>query len=257
MQIAAAYSDRSGYAIPMPSARMRAQLFGKDFEPGSGWNIAKKLFWQFKLWPWDIVNRAWGREVYGRIGDGKLDRIASLVETAIAATIFGVAAEGLRDLVKGQDPVAKLETHPLAAILAGAQRSGMGSIVGDYLLGQFDRHGLSAAADMLGPTFGQVDDLAELVHAGGQTKQGMFGAPAMRERAATLLKMVRNNTPFMNLWATSLGINTVLWHRLQEWISPGYLKRSEQRQEQMQGTKFWLSPSKADDWITGKGPAPL
>jgi len=255
LQLAAAYSDRSGYAIPMPSARTRAQLFGKDFEPGSSWNIAKKLFWQFKLWPWDMINRAWGRETYGRIGDGRLDKVASAVETAVACVIFGVAAEGLRDIVKGQNPVAKIETHPIAAILAGAQRSGMGSIVGDFLLGQFDRHGLSAAANLLGPTFGQIDDFADLIHAGGRTKAGMFSAPAMRERAATLLKMVRNNTPFMNYWATSLAMNTLLWHRLQEWISPGYLRRSEQRQQQLEGTQFWVSPSKADQWITGHRPA--
>jgi hypothetical protein len=257
LQLAAAYSDRSGYAVPMPSARTRAIMFGKNYEPGTPLNTALKLLYQFKLWPVDMVNRAWGREMYGRIGDAKLDRVAGLVETLVAATVFGTAAEGIRDLIKGQNPIAKLETHPIAAMLAGVQRSGMGSIVGDFLLGQFDRHGLSAAANMLGPTFGQVDDLADLLHAGGETKQGMFSAPAMRERGATLLKMVRDNTPFMNLWATSLAMNTLVWHRLQEWISPGYLQRSEQRQQQLQGTQFWLSPSKSDQWVTGKRASPL
>jgi hypothetical protein len=255
MQLAAAYTDRSGYAIPMPSARTRAILFGKDFEQGTAWNLAKKLFFQFKLWPIDMINRAWGREIYGRIGDGRLDRVAGLVETLVAATVFGVGAESLRDLVKGQNPIAKIEKHPLAAILAGAQRSGMGSIVGDYLLGQFDRHGLSAAANLLGPTFGQVDDLMTLLHAGGATKDGMFSASAMRERAATLLKITRDNTPFMNLWMTSLGLNTLVWHELQNWISPGYLKRSEQRQRDLQGTEFWLSPTKTDQWLHGNRPA--
>ena len=66
----------------------------------------------------------------------------------------------------------------------------------------------------------------------------MFSAPAMRERGATLLKMVRDNTPFMNLWATSLAMNTLVWHRLQEWISPGYLQRAERRQQDLQGTQF-------------------
>src|SRR5262249_49650104 len=35
LQIATAYTDRAGYAIPTPSARIRAILFGKNFEPGS------------------------------------------------------------------------------------------------------------------------------------------------------------------------------------------------------------------------------
>ena len=257
MQLAAAYSDRSGYAIPMPSARTRAILFGKDFEHGTPWGIAKRLFWQFKLWPIDMINRAWGREMYGRIGDGKYGRMTAMAEMAVGAAVFGVAAEGIRDLIKGQNPIAKIEGHPIAAIMAGVQRSGMGSIVGDFLLGQFDRHGLSAAANMLGPTFGQVDDLAELLHAGGRTEKGMFSASAMRERGATALKMVKDNTPFMNLWATHWITDALIWHRLQEWINPGYLKRSEQRQSQMQGTQYWLSPAKTDQWITGHRASPL
>lgn len=257
LQLAAAYTDRSGYAIPMPSARTRAILFGKNYEQGTPLNLALKLFYQFKLWPIDMMNRAWGRETFGRIGDGRFGRVAGIAETLVAATVFGTAAEGLRDLIKGQNPIAKLETHPLAAILAGAQRSGMGSIIGDFLLGQFDRHGLSAAANMLGPTFGQIDDLADLLHAGGRTREGTFSPAAMRERGATLLKMVRDNTPFMNLWATSLALNTLVWHRLQEWISPGYLQRSEQRQRELQGTQFWLSPAKSDAWLTGRRSSPL
>jgi hypothetical protein len=257
MQLAAAYSDRSGYAIPMPSARTRAILFGKNFEPGTALNTALKLFYQFKLWPVDMMNRAWGRETYGRIGDGRLDRVAGLVEAAVGAAVFGVAAEGVRDLIKGQDPLDKLRQHPIAAILAGMQRSGFGSIVGDFLLGQFDRHGLSAAANMLGPTFGQIDDLANLLHAGEGSAGGTFSGGAWRERGATLIKMMKDNTPFMNLWLTHTVTDALIWHRLQEWVNPGYLQRSEQRQSQLQGTHFLVSPAKTDQWLTGHRASPL
>ena len=97
----------------------------------------------------------------------------------------------------------------------------------------------------------------DLLHAGGQTKQGALSASANRQRGADLLRLVRDNTPFMNLWATSLAMNTLVWHRLQEWINPGYLRRSEQRQQQQQGTQFWLSPAKTDQWVTGKRASPF
>jgi hypothetical protein len=215
--------------------------------------MAKKLFWQFKIWPADMMTRAWGREIYGTIGDGRMDRFAGVAETAVAAILFGVFAEGIRDLIKGHDPISKIATHPFAAIAAGAERSGMGSIVGDFLLGQFDRHGLSAAANMLGPTFGQIDDLADLLHAGGRTKDGMFSGSAMRERGATALKMIKNNTPFMNLWLTHWATDTLIWHRLQEAISPGYLQRAEQRQKDLEGTQFLVSPAKLDNAVVGRG----
>ncbi|MGH8101392.1 MAG: hypothetical protein ACREIW_08840, partial [Chthoniobacterales bacterium] len=38
LQLATAYTDRAGFAIPMPSARIRAVLFQKAFEPGTGLN---------------------------------------------------------------------------------------------------------------------------------------------------------------------------------------------------------------------------
>lgn len=253
LQLATAYTDRGGYAIPMPSARIRAMLFGKDYEPGTTWNTVKKLFWQFKIWPADMITRAWEREIYGTMGDTRLDRFAGIAEAMVGAMMFGVVAEGIRDLIKGQNPIEKIRHAPFEALAAGAQRSGMGSIVGDYLLGQFDRHGLSAAASLLGPTFGQIDDLAELLHAGGRTKDGMWSGPAMRERAATALKMAKTNTPFMNLWATHWITDTLVWHRLQEWISPGYLQRSEQRQKDLSGTQFLVAPSKVDHFMTGKG----
>ncbi len=252
LALAAAYTDRSGYAIPMPSARIRAMLFGKEYGPGTGWNMAKKLLFQFKLWPADMIVRAWERELYGTIGDGRMDHMAGILETIVGGIVFGVVAEGIRDIIKGQDPMAKLAAHPLAAILAGAQRSGMGSIVGDYLLGQFDRHGLSAAANLVGPTFGQLDDLMDLLHAGGATKDGMLSAAAMRERGATAIKMLKSNTPFMNLWATHWLTDTLVWHRLQEWINPGYLARSERRQRDLQGTQYWVSPAKLDAGLMGR-----
>lgn len=252
LQLATTFSDRGGFAIPMPSARVRAMLFGKHYEPGTAWNMALKLFWQFKIWPADMITRAWEREIYGKIGDGKLDRFAGIAEAAVGAIAFGVVAEGVRDLIKGQDPIAKMESHPIGVLGAGLMRSGFGSIFGDYLLGQFDRHGRDAAANLLGPVIGQINDLVDLYGAGDQGQKGFFSGPAMHERGATAIKMVKGNTPFMNLWLTHQATDALIWHRLQEWISPGYLQRSEQRQKALSGINFLVAPSKIDRFVTGR-----
>jgi hypothetical protein len=251
--LATAYSDRAGFAIPMPSARIRAMLFGKNFEPGTPINTALRLVYQFKIWPADMIQRAWGREMYGRIGDGKMDRVAGLVEAAVGAIAFGVASEAVREAIQGKNPIAELESSPVGAILKGGQRSGFGSLVGDFLLGEFDRHGFSAVGSLSGPTFSQIDTLMDLLHAGEQTKAGTFSATAWRQRGADAIRLAHDNIPFMSLWATQLAVDTLIWHRLQNWISPGYLERSEQRQNQQAGTQYWLSPSKTDHWVTGHG----
>ncbi len=264
--LATAYTDRAGFAIPMPSARIRAMMFGKNFEPGSALNAALRLVYQFKIWPADMIVRAWGREMYGTIGDGRFDRVAGLVEAVVGAAIFGVAAEGVRELIQGRDAVHQLETQPIGAITKGLERSGIGSLLGDFLLGQYDRHGLSAVAQLAGPTVSQIDTLMGILHGQGDsilnTIAGIEGPHKgtdhpWRSRATDLLKLTRENTPFMSLWATSWATDALIWHRLQEWINPGYLARAERRQRDQQGTQFWISPSKTDQWITGKRASPL
>jgi hypothetical protein len=80
LHLAAAYSDRAGYAIPMPSARIRAMLFQNNFAPGTPINAGFRLLTQFKLWPADMIVRTWGRELYGTAGDARMDKVAGLVE---------------------------------------------------------------------------------------------------------------------------------------------------------------------------------
>ncbi len=255
--LATAYSDRAGFAIPMPSARIRAMLFGKNFEPGTALNTALRLVYQFKIWPADMIVRAWGREMYGTIGDGRLDRVAGLVEAAVGAIVFGVAAEAVRELIQGRDAIKEMKHNPLGTIAKGFVRSGFGSLIGDYLLGQFDRHGFSAVASLAGPSASQIDTLMDLLHAGGETKEGMLSSTAMRQRGADAIHLAKENIPFMSLWATSWATDALIWHRLQEWINPGYLARSERRQRDQNGTQFWVSPAKTDQWITGKRASPF
>jgi hypothetical protein len=239
LALATAYTDRAGFAIPMPDARTRAMMFGKNFEPGTGINTVLRLIYQFKMWPATMITRAWGREIYGTIGDGRMDRIAGLVEMMVGAAIFGTASEVLRMEIQGMDGVKHLVEHPVASLLSGLQRSGMGTLLGDFLLGQFDRHDFSAVASIAGPTFGQIDTLMDLIHAGGETNRHPW-----RTRAADTMKLARDNLPFMNLWMTGLALNYLVWYRLQDWINPGYLGRMEERMKKDQGTEFWLSPQK-------------
>jgi hypothetical protein len=48
-----------------------------------------------------------------------------------------------------------------------------------------------------------------------------------------------------------MATNTLIWNRLQEWINPGYLQRSEQRQKQQSGIQYLVGPAHIDRYITG------
>jgi hypothetical protein len=191
--------------------------------------------------------------------------IAGLAEMVVAGAVFGVATEGVREAIQGKDPLHKLRTQPIQAILQGLERSGMGSLIGDYLLGQYDRHGLSAVAQLAGPTFSQIDTLMGIMHGEGDSILNVAvgiegphkGQHPVRSRVTEVLKAPKENTPFMSLWATSWATDALIWHRLQEWINPGYLARAERRQRDQQATQFWVSPAKTDQWIAGKRASPF
>lgn len=236
LQLATAYSDRSRYAMNIPDARLRASLY-RNTKPGDNLNTAMRLLLQFRAWPLAMIQNTWGREMYGRIGDTKMDRISGLVEFFVACAVFGTASEVVRKEIQGIDGPGFVAQHPLAALVSGLQRSGFGTMFGDFLLGEFDRHGFSAVDSLVGPTFGQIDTLMDLIHGGGAQNRHPWNT-----RAADTLKMARDNTPFMNLWMSNIFANYLVWYRLQDWINPGYTQRMERKMKDTQGQQFWLSP---------------
>jgi hypothetical protein len=114
-------------------------------------------------------------------------------------------------------------------------------------------------AALAGPTYSQIDTLMGILHGEGNSGVDALlgiegehkGQQAWRSRATELLRLTRDNTPFMNLWITSWATNALIWHRLQEWINLGYLQRAEQRQRQKSGIHFLVGPAKVDRYITG------
>jgi hypothetical protein len=246
LALATAYSDRAGYAIPMPSARTRAIMFQGAFQPGTGLNIALRLIYQFKLWPAEMIMRAWGREIAGRIGDPTGGRIAGLLQFLAGSIVFGTAAEAVREAIQGRDPLHELATKPAATLMRGLERSGFGSLLGDYLLGEYDRHGLLAAAQLAGPTISQIDTLMGLLHGNGDgllnaiagIDAGKQAAHPWRERASAAIKLLKDNTPYQSLWFSSWATDALVWHTLQDWVNPGYLDRAQRRAERIQGTQY-------------------
>jgi hypothetical protein len=250
LQLAAAYADRGDYAIYSERApRVRAMMFGAT-RPGDKLNMALKLLYQFKLWPAQMIEKTWGRELYGR--EGRMEKMAGITELIVASAILGTMSEAMRMATQGQDPIKRITEHPFKAVLGGLVRSGAGTIAGDYLMGQFDRHGMVASANLLGPTFGQIDNVLDMIHGGGENERHPF-----RRAASDAMYLVKNNLPFSNLWFLSFGLDYLVLHRLQEWMSPGYLDRYERRMKQERGINFLVSPSRFDRWETGRAASPF
>ena len=91
---------------------------------------------------------------------------------------------------------------------------------------------------MLGPSVSTVGDFSDLLikaKNAGFNGEGNLGGDAIR--------LVKNNTPFANLFYTKQAMDYLLWYHLQEMANPGYLQRSERRSQSDSGQGFLSRPS--------------
>jgi len=51
-----------------------------------------------------------------------------------------------------------------------------------------------------------------------------------------------NNTPFLNLFYVRPVLNMLIFNRLQEYLNPGYFRRTEQRLRKEEGRGFLIRP---------------
>lgn len=232
MRLWAYFAERGNYAVIEVGPKERAMLY-QGTRPGEPLNLALKLLLQFKQFPTSMVTKAWGADIYGLKG---MDRIAGVVELAVASTVYGMMANFLNQLAKGQDPTSQYRNQPAQAFVSGFVRGGAASIYGDFLLGEWSRFGLSAAATLLGPSVGQIDRVAELWSDLTHLKEG-------HKTGALATRMTRENIPFLNMIYTRMITDYLITYRLQEWMNPGYLERMERTMRDKQGLEYLLRPS--------------
>lgn len=231
--------DRSQYAVLEPDARTKA-FFLRGSKPGTVLGELARFIAQFKSFPTAMIQKVWGREIYGRGYDslpdylrrGKGDMLG-MVHLMLWTTIFGYAAMSIKDMLKGKTPRDPLS--PASWNAAFLQGGGAG-IYGDFIFGEMrNRFGNGPLNAVVGPVIGAGDDLLELY---GRVKAG-------DDAAARAFKFAVNNTPFVNMFYTRMALDYLLFYHVQEMLNPGYLRRMERRVEKENGQTFLLKPSEA------------
>ena len=57
-----------------------------------------------------------------------------------------------------------------------------------------------------------------------------------------LLQLAEGNVPFLNLFYTKAAYDYLIGYQLKEMLDPGYFRRVKRKQEQTQGSSFYLKP---------------
>jgi hypothetical protein len=71
--------------------------------------------------------------------------------------------------------------------------------------------------------------------------EAAFGSNLARNFGGDLVKLLRSNVA-PNLWYTKAALDHLIFNELQEWASPGYLDRMQERAEKTYGQSYWWKP---------------
>jgi hypothetical protein len=224
------YAEEVSNAITMGGARERAMItFGT--KPGTGIGEAVRFVMQFKLYPVTFLSRHAGRELHR-------PSVAGAVHLIVATTALGYLSMTAKELAKGREPRKPETAGDYFKLLGAAMQQGGGlGIYGDFLFGEFNRFGGGLWESNLGPAAGTI---GEVFRAFSEFKEG-----DVKQGGTALARVGLSNAPFLNLFYTKAALDYSVIYQLQEWMSPGYLRRMENRIAKENDQRFIVPPSSA------------
>jgi hypothetical protein len=232
--------SEADFSVPSPGARERA-IMRRGYRPDESAGVAIRLMMQFKSFGVTALTKNLGRHMYGHGAKSMREQLQrgvganiGIINSIVGTTLLGYYVMQLKEVAKGREPrPASMETF-LAAMLQGG---GLG-IYGDFLFGQANRFGGGTLQTLAGPGLGTIADTVDLLQ---RIKGAIMGGE--EDFGGDLLRLIKSNTPFANLFYTQQAMNYLIWYQLQETINPGYLRRMERRVERENNTKHWLPPT--------------
>ncbi|WP_313010009.1 hypothetical protein [Atlantibacter hermannii] len=229
-----AVAEEVDMAVITPGAR--EQMFtGGGLQRGTWKGELVRSVFLFKSFPISVVMRHWSRAMGMPSAGGRAAYIGAFIAST---TILGALSQQLNDMASGRNPREMTgEDAPkfwLGALLKGG---GLG-LYGDFLLSDHTRYGSGALASMLGPVAGLVDDVVKLGQ--GIPLNAVEGKP--EQTGGDLVKLGKGLIPGANLWYAKAALDHMIFNQLQEYFSPGYLRKVEQRSKKNFNQTYWWRP---------------
>ncbi|MEG5664619.1 hypothetical protein [Enterobacter roggenkampii] len=233
-RLLAAVSEEVDMAVITPGAREQL-LTGGGLQRGTWKGELTRSVFLFKSFPISVVLRHWTRAMGMPSAGGRAAYIAAFLAST---TMLGALSQQLNDLASGRNPLEMTGKDAgkfwLGALLKGG---GLG-LYGDFLLSDHTRYGGGALASMLGPVAGLVDDVVKLAQ--GIPLNAVEGKP--EQTGGDLVKLGKGLIPGANLWYAKAALDHMIFNQMQEYFSPGYLRKMEQRSKKEFNQTYWWRP---------------
>jgi hypothetical protein len=240
-------TDESEYAVLNPDLATKTLTSGGGMQRGTVSGELARSVMQFKSFPIAMISRHWRRMLEApKVGDSSAPVMANRLMYAgalmVTTTALGAIAMQAKQIVAGKDPVDMTGPHAGKFWAKALAQGGGLSIVGDMLLNDPGNSTADAVRGMMGTAAGPaISTVAQGTAIGIENSwKAIKGKPT--HAAAETINLVRQNTPYVNLWYAKAALDHAGMHALQENLSPGYLGKMQQRAAQDWGQEMWWKP---------------
>jgi hypothetical protein len=235
------------FAVITPGWRERSTFYG-DLQRGTAKGEIVRSMLQFKAFPWAQFQRAMDAVANQNGPASKAVMTAFLIAST---TLAGAMIMQVREMLAGKDPrpmnpekgYDKFKFWGAAFLQGGAL-----GIYGDFLSSvNQSRYGTGPLEVMAGPTIGPLLSLGlvQPMNAAAKTLDGKD-----THLAAQTIAQLKGFVPGNNFWVTKGATEHLVWQRVMEMMSPGYLSKIRERTLKDYGQRWWWEPGEAmpDRW---------
>lgn len=231
--------EETDVAIIEPGAKDRA-FTGAGIQRGTWKGELTRSFFLFKSFPLAMISRHWNRGMSLPNTGGKAAYLATLLA---ATTVAGAVSIQIGEVLNGRDPrnMNPFVKGGVRFWFAAMLKGGSLGIYGDFLFSDATQHGGSPLATVTGPVLGSAEDLFNLTQ--GNIMQAAQGKDA--HAGAEAIKFVKGNLPGASLWYAKAALDHLIFQQMQEYASPGYLRKMRARAQKEFGQKYYWEPGEA------------
>ena len=232
-------NSETNLAVPSTNMRGRLTLQG-DTRPGTVAGELTRSFGMYKGFGITLVNT---HLVRGMSQEGVRGKGTYFADLLISSTLMGALALQLKEMSKGRDPRPMDENQLEFWGAAFLQGGGLG-IYGDFLFSDVNRFGGGLAQTIAGPNVALLDDVRRLT--AGNIMEAATGEDT--NAGAELIRFAQDYTPGSSLWYARLGLERLVWDRLQIMTDPKAkqkMRKRERKYKKDYGQKYWWAPGDA------------
>lgn len=236
VKLLGAVNTESEFAIVTPGWRERAQFYAGEQRGTVKGEIARSVL-QFKSFPWAYFQR--GMDAVANM-DGPASKAVMSAYLIASTTLAGAMLLQTRELLTGKDPRDMTGRDWYKFWGTAFLQGGALGIYGDFLYGvNQTRYGSGPVEMLAGPTIGPLLELG-LVQPLTAAKKRIEGKET--HLAAQTIQDLKGFVPGGNIWYTKAAIDHLVWQRVMDSLSPGYLANIRSSTMRDYNQDWWWRP---------------